>query len=74
MIQQKYHILYVEYYVTVYVEYIRLYVNRRKAWGGRPPQGLGGGPPAPPWATAAAGNKSCQAGERFLWTNISFIK
>ena len=43
MLQQKYHILYVEYYVTVYVEYIRLYVNRRKAWGGRPPQGLGGG-------------------------------
>ena len=24
------------------------------AWGGGPPRGLGGGLPAPPWATAAA--------------------
>jgi hypothetical protein len=59
MLQQKYHILYVEYYVTVYVEYIRLYVNRRKAWGGRPPQGLGVGrphrlgPPPPPVTSLA---------------------
>ena len=59
MLQQKYHILYVEYYVTVYVEYIRLYVNRRKAWGGRPPKGLGGGrphrlgPPPPPVTSLA---------------------
>ena len=40
------------------------FVCRRGAWGeGRPPRGYGG-PPAPPWATAAVGPGGWRGGGR----------